>query len=301
MLKPLFYLLFAATLVGCASLTLPQSNFLFGERLELGKVRFASLNELSGLAASKLNPDILWAHNDSGDVGNLYAIKTHGRRVAVFRVNGCSIIDWEDMAMATAPQSPTSYLYIGDIGDNGGVRESIQVCRVVEPNLQHSEGGERALAGQPITLVYPDGAKDAETLMVDPLSQDIYIVSKRQSIVSVYRASYPQSFSQVNTLEKVASLPLTGITGGDMSQDGQEILLRSMRQVFYWRRYPRETVGQAFRRLPIEITSYQREPQGEAIAWHPFGDGFYTSSEELLGIPAKVSYYPRVGGAFLSR
>ena len=36
-----------------------------------------------------------------------------------------------------------------------------------------------------INLVYPDGSKDAETLMVDPLNGDIYIITKRELFCSV--------------------------------------------------------------------------------------------------------------------
>ena len=58
------------------------------------------------------------------------------------------------------------------------------------------------------TLQYPDGPRDAETLMVDPLSGDIYIVSKRDTVLHIYRAAYPQSTqipenSRENSREKI--------------------------------------------------------------------------------------------------
>jgi hypothetical protein len=39
---------------------------------------------------------------------------------------------------------------------------------------------------------YPDGSRDAETLLLDPLTKDIYVISKREfEDIRVYRAPYP--------------------------------------------------------------------------------------------------------------
>jgi len=44
----------------------------FGDRLDLGLINNDSLNEVSGLAASRKNSNVLWTHNDSGDESRVF-------------------------------------------------------------------------------------------------------------------------------------------------------------------------------------------------------------------------------------
>jgi hypothetical protein len=71
-----------------------------------------------------------------------------------------------------------------------------------------------------ISLQYPDGPRDVETLMVDPITKDIDIISKRTSYSRVYRAAYPQSISSTTTLEYKCQLPWGWAVGGDIIDDG---------------------------------------------------------------------------------
>ena len=50
----------------------------FGDRLDLGLINNDSLNEVSGLAASRKNSNVLWTHNDSGDENRVFAIDANG-------------------------------------------------------------------------------------------------------------------------------------------------------------------------------------------------------------------------------
>jgi hypothetical protein len=65
----------------------------------------------------------------------------------------------------------------------------------------------------PIELTYPDGSKDAETLLVDPLSGDIYVIAKREFFCKVYRAAYPQSTAKQMVMQLVAILSWEFVTG----------------------------------------------------------------------------------------
>ena len=88
-----------------------------------------------------------------------------------------------------------------------------------------------------IRLAYPDGPRDAETLIVDPLTRDIYIISKRELVPKVYRAAYPQSLTQQTKLEHVAVLPFGMFpTGGDVSPDGRRVIVRGMFNAALWDR-----------------------------------------------------------------
>ena len=88
--------------------------------------------------------------------------------------------DWEDIAIGPGPQANVDYLYVGEIGDNDSKHKSIKIYRVPEPNVDANQTPVVVTVRgvETIELTYPDGPRNAETLMVDPLTKDIYIVSK---------------------------------------------------------------------------------------------------------------------------
>jgi len=139
---------------------------------------------------------------------------------------------------------------------------------------------------EPLHLKYPDGVRDAETLMTDPINKLLYIVSKREDTVHVYTTPLDFKANDTVTLQKQAQVFFEGtgefkwITAGDISQDGQQVLLRSYSKVYYWKRNPGEAIWQTLLRSPA-ILPYTPEPQGEAIGFTADGKGYYTTSEGL--------------------
>jgi hypothetical protein len=113
-----------------------------------GQVGSKALTETSGVAASRDNPGVLWAHNDSGDTARVFAMTTSGQHLGWFTLGGAAAIDWEDMPIGPGPQAGRSYLYLADIGDNNHARPSIVVYRVPEPsvNVQQPPGDGQVLA-----------------------------------------------------------------------------------------------------------------------------------------------------------
>lgn len=59
-----------------------------------GRVEAEAAVELSGLALSRAQPRVLWAHNDSGDRARVFAVTTGGRLLATFGVSGAESLDW---------------------------------------------------------------------------------------------------------------------------------------------------------------------------------------------------------------
>jgi len=292
-----------ATLTLLLLITLPsveaQEKFLdpiFGDRIDLGVIEYTPINEASGIAASRKNPGVLWTHNDSGDPNRVFAFNTHGEHLGVYYIDGAGALDWEDMAVGPGPGSGVQYLYIGDIGDNLSQRELKYIYRVPEPDVDSNQTPiDTTIYGtEIITYKYPDGKRDAETVMVDPLTKDIYVVSKRENNVRVYRAQYPQSITDTLILEHKVTLDSTQITGGDISPSGLEILIKTYFNIFYWYREPGQELWDALANEPL-IVPYVWEPQGEAVGWEPKDSaGYYTISEERLGIPAHLYFYPRL-------
>jgi hypothetical protein len=252
-----------------------------------------SINEASGIAASKIHSDMYWLHNDSGDEPQIFLVDTLCSLRAVVRLADIQNRDWEDIAVGNGPNEYRSYIYIGEIGDNNAVYSEKSIIRIEEPKISPTKTDTILTQFDILRYTYPDGNRDAETVLLDPLTKDIYIVSKREDNVHVYRFSYPQSVSETTTLQKIAVLPFTGIVGGDISPNGMEILLKSYANMYYWKRNSGETIEQTFNRQSTSV-SYELEPQGEAVCWTSSGNGYITVSEESpLKIPPHLYFYPR--------
>lgn len=276
----------------------------FGERVDRGLVEHAPISEASGIVASQKNPGVLWVHNDSGQPNRVFALSSRGVHLGTYVLNGVKNHDWEDIALGPGPEAGRSYLYIGDIGDNRARRDLKYIHRVPEPRVRAGQAAGQTLSNiETISFRYPDGKRDAETLLVDPITKDLYVISKREPQVRVYRAASPQLTTAPITLERVATLALNEhaaqdawLVGGDISPSGAEILLKSYRAVYYWTRAPGQTVHQALTARPVTLP-YLPEPQGEALGWKADGTGYYTVSEERDSVPARLYFYPRLPAA----
>ena len=89
------------------------------------------------------------------------------------------------------PKRGTSYLYLGDIGDNVSARDPIIVYRVAgtdQPPRTGAAGRWRAPRRSRCTT--PSGPVDAESLFVDPKSGDLFIIDKEYTsgIGKVFRS-----------------------------------------------------------------------------------------------------------------
>ena len=254
----------------------------FDQAVEAGRVNDERVSEASGLAVGRLNDGILWVHNDSGDEARLYALDSEGRMHSVWRFAGIVAIDCEDLAIGPRSGRTGPHLYLADIGDNARRRDSIRIYVAAEPCLDDlPDSDEHALAAvEIIEAAYPDGPRDAETLLVDPLTGDLYIVCKGFRRSPVYRIPAATGDAGLMIMEPVAEIPWGLVTGGDVSADGTEILVRGYWNVSLWRRSPSDPLWTAFLgtecRLPYVI-----EPQGEAIAFTSNADAYLTLSEGI--------------------
>lgn len=262
----------------------PTAASPFTSAINTGRLRGADMSEASGLVASARFPGSFWTHNDSGSDPEIFLIDSTGYSQSVYRLVDITNRDFEDIARYG------NTIYVADIGDNRAVRSEISVIAFEEPQTL---GNQSIPPTSVYRMTYPDGARDAETLLIDPLTRDWYIVTKRESSVRVYRYPYPQNHSQIVTLERVPGvLPMTSVVAGDVSPDGSEVLLKTYDEVFYWSRQGDEPLSATLFRTPAEVP-YKAEPQGEAIAFSLSGSGFFTTTEEGSNEPQWVKFYRR--------
>ena len=112
----------------------------------VGTLESDELDEASGLVQGRLDPAILWTHNDSGDGPRLFALAHTGETRAIFELAGAPEGDWEDIAIGRdAEGSPV--LFVGDIGANGQDRDALVVYVLSEPAMP-ADGGTVELADE---------------------------------------------------------------------------------------------------------------------------------------------------------
>ena len=235
------------------------------------------LIEVSGIVVSRQHDGVIWAHNDSGGGAFIYAIESDGRDLGTWSVDASSI-DWEDIALIATDAG--DQLIIADIGDNFHLRNNGRLIRLIEPVDLHSPG---AITADTITVSYPDGQPDAETILVDSATLEVVIVARDTTgdDHAIYTATLPSSGSAKLELTRAGSVSTDEyVSGGDLSPDGSLIALRTPSKILIWDRAPgaplAETLGQA---PACSTKSAQPEAQGEAIAFLSTGTGLVTISE----------------------
>ena len=238
----------------------------------------APITEASGLAWSRTNATTWWTHNDSGDSARIFALDGSARIHATLPLSGAAAVDWEDIATGPGPTAGSAYLYVGDIGDNAAVRASVRVYRLLEPDLTGVAVGTTLPAASigSVVLQYPDGARDAESLLVDQVSGDLYVISKREASVRVYRAPRPAFAGETVTLEYIATLAQTWVVAADVCADNATVLVKTSTRVYAY--VSDSGIAAAFAQAPT-ARLYTAEPQGEAIAANPTCTAYATLSE----------------------
>lgn len=273
----------------------------FASGVSAGSVSISGLIECSGLVASRNNTNVLWAHNDSGDSARLFALDTQGRLLGIYNLTGASHSDYEDIGIGPGPLANVSYLYVGDIGDNGESRSSICVYQIPEPAVyarQYTNPPTASMKGvRGITLNYLDGAHNAESLFIDPLTGDLFIVTKEATTSRVYSTSQAALNSGTNVvLTFVRNLAFDIPSAADMSPTGREIIIRQEDFARLWTRTNGQTISNALAGTPVTIPviGTPTEPNGEAVAFDANGNGYYTLSESASGQP--LYYFARTSG-----
>lgn len=244
------------------------------------------LAEVSGMVVSRKNPGYLWVHNDSGDDPNLYLIDLETNIVMTAHLQGIEAVDWEDLAWRD--HNGISQLIIGDIGDNGGIRDKVSLHIIDEPvfeGIDHVEIPKSEI--RTVTLQYKEGSRDAEALCYNHLSGKAVIVTKREKRSLIYEFDIDQSDQLL--LKSTGNIDLRNFTSADINQLGQ-LVLKNYNAVFYWSVDSFDVADKISKTSPVRLP-YYAEPQGETIAWDSLG-GYYTLTEHNINAPQILFYYP---------
>lgn len=242
------------------------------------------LEEASGITDSRQNSGMLWVQEDSGNPPELSLLSHEGKLVRTIPVTGAANTDWEDIALAAGPDPALDYLYIGDIGDNDQVRTLVTIYRGREVAANAS-----SIPVETINFRYEDGPHDAEALLVEPGSLDIYLLTKRDTRSGIYRLQYPYSTTAVNVAVKLGELPYTGVVSAAMTADGTGVAVKDYFSIRYYTRLPGEPLSNVLAK-PFTSLAYTMEQQGEAVCFTNDGKYYFTLSEKLNGPVSLIKY-----------
>jgi hypothetical protein len=133
-----------------------------------------------------------------------------------------------------------------------------------------------------IGLRYPSPPVDAEAIAVDPVTGDLFLLTKESGRSQVYRAAAESLTGPPVDLEPVARLELPSdafVTAADFNAAGTVLALRGYEEVWLFSREELDPAV-ALSREPCSAPSPD-ESQGEALTFDPLSDDYYTVSEGL--------------------
>lgn len=218
-----------------------------------------AISEASGL--TPLGKGLYATTNDSGDSGRVFTVDSRGETVGVTH--------WADDPVDVEGLAPAGrhHVWVGDIGDNNSVWESIRIAKV------RVGRGERTVTPTVYELVYPDGPHNAESLLAHPDGR-VYIATKDWGGGRLYAVPKRLDPDRPNRLKEVAPvIPLA--TDGAFFPDGKHVVVRGYYSATIYDWPSMDRVG-SFRTPDQE--------QGEAIGVTPKGEVVVTSE----GIRAEV-------------
>lgn len=256
-----------------------------------GLVLDERLQEISGVAASRTHDNVLWMLNDGGNDAAVYAVSRRGRVLARYELDGVANTDWEDLA--TFELEGKRYLLIADTGDNGGLRRTLQLHVLAEP--QALEDGTVTPAWS-IAFRWPDGPRDSEAVAVDAAAGQVLVVSKKRRPPELFAVPLKPASQRVvaRKLGTLAGIPqptaqerkaqhsraaLKGlVTAADVSPDGLRLAVMTYHDLAVYTRAPGEPWGKAVAREPL-VHALPWIPQAEAMAWSAGGRGLFATGE----------------------
>lgn len=271
----------------------------------VGDIDLGALDQLSGLVASRTQPGVLFAHEDSTGAALVYALDANGHTLAAFTLAGAPSTDWEDIAVGSGPDGDGE-LFIGDIGDNpvrngGTPRDEIQVIRLPEPSVNLAQPFAEATLSSfdVLRFRYPNGVHEAETLLVEPTSGDLVIVTRSATGDSlVYRAAGTTPPDTLTELQEIGQLKFAPsgqgalATAGDIAPSGDRILIRTYTDVYLWPIARGSSLGAALAAAP-RVIPWGVAPQGEGISFTVDGHAWLAAGEQESAIYRADEACPR--------
>jgi DNA-binding beta-propeller fold protein YncE len=254
-------------LVLAGAVAAPFAVGLLLSRADAGDLEFRfedpRIVESSGLVSQD---GLFVTMNDSGDSGRVFAVDPATGETAGVTSWAGGATDLEGLAPAGDGR-----VWVGDTGDNTGSRDSVRLYRVPVGT------GDQSVEPESWTLTYPGGARDAETLMADPVTGRVYVASKGIFGGTLY--AVPADLGPGDNRLKAIGQVLPVATDGAFFPDGRHLVVRDYSRAVVYTFPGLEEVGAV--RLP-------KQHQGEGIAVDAAGSVFVSTEGQhapVLRVP----------------
>ncbi len=261
---------------------IPLDTNIFNRGTQIGRITDPAMAKASGIATSRSYPGMFYVEDDKAGNSDIYLVDSTGEERAIFNVVGAAHRDWTDMGIGPGPEAKTNYIFIADIGGSKNDSSACNIYRVPEPTIPLGPGllQTSTTPADKISYTYPDGPRDAETILIDPQSKDIYIVDKNLAS-NVYYLPYPQSTDTVIVAKKIIEkmpVPDGPLRSGGIATNRSEILMKSYTSIYLWHIAPGESILDALLGTPVTIP-ITPEVRGEAMCYTPDDKEFWTTSK----------------------
>lgn len=282
-------------LATCLALACPRADAArFSEPEIAGLVTHRATDEISGLAAARAFPGHFWAINDSGSSAELHLVDGRGQYRGSVPTPGVPNLDWEDLA--SFQLDGRAYLLVADVGDNGGLRNQLQLYVLEEPTALDAP----AKLAWTVRFTWPDGARDCEAAAVDPVAGDVLLVSKKRVPPELFRVPLHPDGDAPVVAERIGTLPgirqpdatdlqlnpvygryRSQVTGIDLSPNGRVLAILNYRTLYFLVRPRGGDWARALERPRLPSLAMPWLPQAEAVAFEADASGLVVGSEQL--------------------
>ncbi|MFO7582428.1 hypothetical protein [Guyparkeria sp.] len=279
----------------------------------------AVIDEASGLALSTREGELLWTHNDNiNDPGSMervtpyvFGISPSGDLRVQLRLEGVTQRDWESIDAARIDNR--EMLIVADTGDNRASWPDYVLWFIPEASPATQGKEVEASPDALLRYRYPDGPADTESMVFDPRTNRILLLTKREdpprmfSLPADARQPFPaepglsdrrrlesapvEIADPVGTMARLQPtdpinwllLPLTGSqtnrpTGMALSPDGSTLAVLTYASLYFFHRGARSDWSEAITR-PVTSRSLPRIDQWEGLAFSADGRHLYVVRE----------------------
>lgn len=167
----------------------------------------------------------VWSHNDSGNGPEFFKIDpVTGKIIQIITVTNYPNVDWEDIA------SDSTYLYMGDIGNNDGVRTDLKVLRILKSQFMGSSAKNINVTAEAISYSYADqtptsSKNNFNCEALTSLGDSLYIFTKDKGDFQTRVYQLPKKPGKY-VVSPYASYDAKGlVTGVDYNPKTHELLL----------------------------------------------------------------------------
>ncbi len=258
-----------------------------------GTITDRNIGEASGIAASRVNGDIIWVINDSGNRPSVFALDSSGKHILTLDIQGVANNDWEDMASFEYRGKP--YILIADVGDNFARRSKCFLHFIEEPDISRfRDSSPSALKPSwSITFTYEDGPRDCEAVAVDIINEKVILLTKRDQPPVLYELPLKADKEVVaKRLAEIRPLPFRPSgsaespsysnqpTAMDISANGLSAVVLSYGSAFYFSRKKSKEWTAVFSGTSKEII-FPLLKQAESACFSRDGSAVFITSEQL--------------------